>query len=176
MVNPLQPAISMLPGIPGFGSGGNDAMSFGLAMRFKVTVDGLRGGSLDLGHWSACKGLRANYNPQLIKQSGNSAYQHILPGDITYPVVQLERAMETESSRALQAWLRQQADLWIRNEGAELYRGTTAKIALLDRGGDEVSSWNLRSVLPSAWIGPTLSANDNKVAIETLELVHQGFL
>jgi phage tail-like protein len=37
-------------------------------------------------------------------------------------------------------------------------------------------SWSLRGVHPASWTGPTLDAGSTKVAIEVLELVHEGFI
>ena len=55
-------------------------------------------------------------------------------------------------------------------------RGGTAKITLFDAHNKEVASWSLQNVLPSLWKGPALSATSHEVAIETLELAHEGFL
>jgi phage tail-like protein len=38
----------------------------------------------------------------------------------------------------------------------------------------EVARWNIDAAYPVKWIGPTLKAGDNNVAIETLELAHRG--
>jgi phage tail-like protein len=39
-----------------------------------------------------------------------------------------------------------------------------------------VASWSLQNVLPNMWKGPALNATSREVALETLELVHEGFL
>ena len=39
-----------------------------------------------------------------------------------------------------------------------------------------VANWMLRNVFPSKWSGPDLDATGNRVAVEQLELVHEGFL
>ncbi len=53
---------------------------------------------------------------------------------------------------------------------------SSGKITLRDAGLEEVASWELDNVLPSAWKAPQFDANGKAVAIETLELVHEGFL
>jgi phage tail-like protein len=141
----------------------------GLAMRFEVVVGGLA-----LGHWSACRGLQADFSPHRFREQGNQTYEQILYGEIKYSAITLERAMTLKDSAVLQGWLRYTLDAWIVDPAP--YVGNNATIALLDRSGSLVTKWELRRVYPSKWIGPTLSAKDNAVAVETLELVHEGFL
>ena len=47
-------------------------------------------------------------------------------------------------------------------------------IIVLDRQGTEVVRWNFLSAWPAKWTGATLSAEGNDIAIETLELAHEG--
>jgi phage tail-like protein len=47
-------------------------------------------------------------------------------------------------------------------------------IVLLDRRGQEVKRWNFFRAWPSKWTGPDLNAEGNDIAIETLELAHEG--
>ena len=58
-----------------------------------------------------------------------------------------------------------------------LYRSTLAELdALSDRERTVVAEWSLAGVIPVRWTGPSLSAESPKVAIETIELAHHGFL
>jgi phage tail-like protein len=47
-------------------------------------------------------------------------------------------------------------------------------IVLLDRRGQEVARWNFVRAWPTKYTGPALNAEGNDVAIETLELAHEG--
>ena len=47
-------------------------------------------------------------------------------------------------------------------------------IVLLDRQGQEKLRWNFVGAWPSKWKGPDFTAEGNDVAIETLELAHEG--
>ena len=49
-------------------------------------------------------------------------------------------------------------------------------IVLLDRAGKEQARWNFFDAWPSKWTGPSLTAKGNDVAIETLELAHEGLV
>lgn len=47
-------------------------------------------------------------------------------------------------------------------------------IVLLNDSGDEKMRWNFVSAWPTKWAGPSFNATSNEVAVETLELVHEG--
>jgi phage tail-like protein len=49
-------------------------------------------------------------------------------------------------------------------------------IVLLDRRGQETARWNFTRAWPAKWTGPSLTAEGNDVAIETLELAHEGLV
>jgi phage tail-like protein len=41
--------------------------------------------------------------------------------------------------------------------------------------GTVVAEWNLLSVVPVRWTGPSLNTESPKVATETIEIAHHGF-
>ena len=44
-----------------------------------------------------------------------------------------------------------------------------------DPSGEEVAmAWEIKDAFPIKWVGPELNATQNNVAVETLELCHQG--
>lgn len=47
-------------------------------------------------------------------------------------------------------------------------------VILLDETGAEKARWNFREGWPVKWTGPTLNATGNEVAVESLEIVHEG--
>lgn len=47
-------------------------------------------------------------------------------------------------------------------------------IVLLDERGEEKARWNFREAWPTKWTGPSFNATSNDVAVDTLELVHEG--
>jgi phage tail-like protein len=51
---------------------------------------------------------------------------------------------------------------------------TTVSIILLDENRSPVMRWNLVRAWPCKWTGPALNAKSNEVAIETLEICHEG--
>ena len=139
-----------------------DTTQFGLVMRFEVEVAGI-----DLGAWSSCDGLRVDFGLKEIKSGGNNEYKVFLPDRIFYPKLVLKRAMNAADSAKLMAWLRSMVDAMT---------GDTATITLKDSHNQKVAEWTFANVRPFAWKGPTFNATGKEVAIEMLELVHEGFL
>jgi phage tail-like protein len=140
----------------------SESAMLGLSMRFAVVVDGV-----DLGGWASCQGLSVSFNLVERKEGGVNDRTVWLPGRVTYPRVTLARAMTAADSAKVMTWLAGMVDK---------ASGGTAKITLFDAHNKEVSSWSLQNVLPFTWKGPSLSATSHEVALETLELVHEGFL
>jgi phage tail-like protein len=140
----------------------SDKAMLGLSMRFAVVVDGV-----DLGGWASCQGLQVNFNLVERKEGGVNDRTVWLPNRISYPKIVLTRAMTSADSAKVTKWLSSMVDK---------DKGGTAKITLFDAHNDEVASWSLQNVLPNMWKGPALNAMSREVALETLELVHEGFL
>ena len=145
---------------------------YGLAMRFQVTVDGL-----DLGSWSACSSLKVKLEAKKVTSGGDYSTQRIMPDHVEYPNITLQRAVHQTDTKTVKAWLEEKVTQWMNWSGSgDIYPGGTAKITLLGVQGTEVMHWDLTGVYPVSWSGPELAANKKDVAIETLELAHQGFL
>lgn len=167
----LSAAASGAPGIGGMLSNGTSSFPYGLAMRFKVVVD-----DCDLGGWSACRGLKVELKVTRVQEGGSYWYERLIPDQIMYSNITLQRAVHPKDSVKVLEWLRTVATKW-ENYSDQAYAGKgTGTIILLGASGQTVMSWPLTGVYPVSWSGPELSATDNKVAIETLELAHQGFL
>jgi phage tail-like protein len=47
-------------------------------------------------------------------------------------------------------------------------------IVLMDDAGEEQARWNFVAGWPTKWTGPSFNATSNEVAIETLEIAHEG--
>lgn len=52
----------------------------------------------------------------------------------------------------------------------------SGSISLLDEGRNKVLSWSFHDAWPVKWEGPALNAKTSEVAIETLEIVHEGLV
>jgi phage tail-like protein len=47
-------------------------------------------------------------------------------------------------------------------------------IILMDDEGKDVAQWDFVAAWPTKWTGPTFNATANEVAIDTLEITHEG--
>jgi phage tail-like protein len=133
-----------------------------LGMRFKVTIDGQH----ELGNWQKCDGLNVEYDITEYREGGQNGYVHRLPGRAMYDNVKLTRPVDASTGAVAR---------WLASVQSNLSRGT-AQITVLDPTGEPVTEWVLSGVFPARWTGPTLDVNGNQVAMETLELSHNGFL
>lgn len=133
-----------------------------VSLRFQVRVD--RFGSLGL--WTKCEGLAIEYDVLEYKEGGQNGFIHRLPGRAKYANIKLTRPIDKNSTKV--------AD-WIASIQAQATR-ETAEVSVLDPAGEIVATWNLAGVFPARWTGPTLDVAGNQVAIEVLELVHNGFI
>lgn len=170
--------------LPNTASNGNlgNYPNLGMSMRFSVHVKDLESppglpSEGDLGLWQSCKNLQMELQYKKFTQ-GMSLVDHWLPEKISYSPVTLERPMERGSSERVRQWLERYVREWRiyprTAKGRPPY--TAVVITLLDYQLNAVMTWTLNEARPSKWIGPSLSASDSKVAIESLVIDHSGFL
>jgi phage tail-like protein len=133
---------------------------YGLSLRFKVVIDS----QADLGAWTKCEGLGFEYATEEIKEGGNNAYSHRLPGQVKLQPIKLTRPVDKFTGVVA---------TWIASVGL-LPRRANAVITVLDTNGTPVFVWRLAGVYPVKWTGPTFDVGSNTVAMETLELLHNG--
>src|SRR5258706_5609640 len=139
-----------------------DTTQFGLVMRFDVRVAGN-----DFGAWSSCDGLKVDFGLKEIKVGGNNDCKVYLPDRVLCPRLVLKRAMNARDSGKVMTYLRSMIDAT---------EGDTATITLRDSHNQTVSEWTFANARPALWQGPTLNSTGKDVAVEVLELVHEGFL
>lgn len=132
------------------------------SLRFRVKIDGHG----DLGNWSKCDGLSVEYDVFEYKEGGENAFVHRIPGRAKYQNVKLTRPVNKDSKKVAN---------WMAKLKIEVKR-QTAEISALDTEGNPIATWNLEGVFPVKWNGPSLDVGANSVAMETLELAHNGFL
>ena len=145
-----------------------ETAQLGLAFRFEVIVDGF-----DLGSWSSCKGLGVTFKHEKVIELGQHAGTTYIPGRAEYTPITLQRAMTAGDWNTTKAWLEQvTSDDWLLMQAAT----NPATITMKDAKLGVVATWTLRNAMPSSWKGPQLDASGKSVGLETLDLVHEGFL
>ena len=88
------------------------------------------------------------------------------PGLMKYANLVLKNGITADKAKVLWAWRKKVID-------GQTQR-TTGAIILLDESRTPALRWNFREGWPSKWEGPALNAKTSEVAIETLEIAHEG--
>ena len=147
--------------------------ALGMTMRFKVVVSALKNDG-DLGNWSSCKGLHVSFASTPVKEGGQYTSQSYLPERVEYGKITLERAMSRADSGRVLRWLRLVQSKWM--TPGQTYVANDLSITLQDAGGDDVVTWILSRVCPVSWSCAPFATGKGGIAVETLELQHEGFL
>ena len=126
---------------------------------FLVEIDGItRAGFRD------CSGLDSSQDPIDYREGGDPITARKLPGLIKHSNISLKRGITDDAD--LWAWRKKVIDGKVERKNGS--------IILLNDTGDEKARWNFREGWPTKWTGPTFNAAGNEVAIETLDIVHEG--
>lgn len=129
------------------------------SFNFIVEIDGAPAGG-----FSDISGLAAEIEAIDYREGSDPLTMRKLPGVRKFSNVTLRRGFTT--NRDLWQWFRTGLD------GALQRR--TVRVILLDEDRQPVARWTLRSAWITKWEGPQLSATASEVAVESIELVHEG--
>jgi phage tail-like protein len=127
---------------------------------FHVEIDGVI-----VAGFSEVSGLTTDTN--IIEyREGNDTFGTVQkqPGLMKYNNLVLKRGFTAD--KRLWAWRKNVLD--------GKTKRTTGAIILLDESRSPALRWNFREGWPSKWEGPALNAKTSEVAIETLEIAHEG--
>ena len=117
---------------------------------------------------------RAGFHEVSGFDSAVDVIEHREGGDNTSP--RKLPGMTKHANIVLKWGITDDAELWSWHE--DVVKGRIERkngsIVVRDRSGDERVRWNFFDAWPAKWTGPSLSAEGNDVAIETLELAHEG--
>ena len=130
-----------------------------LSFRFLLEID-----TLISGGFSEVSGLQADVDTEEYHEGGINDYVHKLPTVTKYPNLILKRGIT--DSDVLWRWHQD-----VINGNIQRKNG---RLVILDHRGNEALGWEFEAAYPIRWLGPEFQAESNAVAIETLELVHQG--
>jgi phage tail-like protein len=129
------------------------------AYRFVVEIEGL-----EVAGFSEVTGIQAETEIEEYVEGGLNGYVHRFAKQTKFPMLVLKRGMTHDSS------------LW--NWYADVMAGTITRkhgsVILKNQAGYEVVRWNFYDAYPVKWQGPELNASRSEVAVESMELVHNG--
>jgi phage tail-like protein len=127
--------------------------------RFLVEIDGML-----VAGFAQVSGLQVETELEEITEGGLNDYAHRLPKRTKLQPLILKRGITI--SNVLWDWY------------AEVIEGTikrkSGSVILFNEREQELRRWNFYDAFPYKWIGPELNANSSEVAVETIELVHNG--
>ncbi|RPJ61096.1 MAG: phage tail protein [Acidobacteria bacterium] len=123
--------------------------------------------------FSECTGLQMETKVFEYKEGGRNESTLKFPENATYGNVTLKRGI-TRSNDLIEWQLDVINGVFSKNKRAD---NVNIAILLLEEKGAEpevIHRWNLIRAFPVKWVGPELKGNASEVAIETLELAHEG--
>jgi phage tail-like protein len=141
----------------------SDSTMLGMANRFTVVIDN---GTYNLGSWAQVDGLDVKWDMAEYRAGDSGNERWYFPANTHYSVIKLTRAASAESKK-VRSWLDSTSFTW---------EPQSAMVWLHDSAGAQVMPWELKHVMPLRWSITGFDAGASKVATETLELNHRGFL
>jgi phage tail-like protein len=130
--------------------------------RFYVQVDGWT-----QAVFTEVTGLAMEMAVEDIEEGGLNDFVHRLPGRCKTTNLTLKRGL-TNSNDFL-VWSQKVA------KGEDIKnQKKNVSVILFNLDGTESMRWEFTKAYPVKWSGPSFKADDNAVAVETLELAHEG--
>jgi len=132
---------------------------------FEVVVNGVSDdGTAVRGSFAEASGLEVTIDPIEYRNGSEDITVRKIPGLKKFTNITLKRGVIGD----LAFWN------WIVEGMNGLVRRTEGSVLLLDENRREVMRWNFKRGWPSKWTGPGLNAKNNEIAMETLEIAHEG--
>ena len=127
--------------------------------KYKVEIDGITRGA-----FSEASGLDSSQDPIEYREGTDPLHSKKLPG------------LNKTSNISLKWGITDDQEFWLWREKS--INGKTERkngsIVLYNDAGEEKIRWNFVEAWPTKWTGPSFKASGNEVAIETLEIAHEG--
>lgn len=127
--------------------------------RFGVEIEGVAKAA-----FTEFSGLQAEVEVMSYEEGGCNDYVHQRPGRAKLSNVTLKRGMVDSDD----VWL------WFKAVLQGKFERKNISVILYDQMHNESKRWNLFRAYPVKWVGPAFNVGENTVAIETLELAHEG--
>jgi phage tail-like protein len=117
-----------------------------------------------LGGFSECSGLEASLKVEDYNEGGNNGAVLKFPGRMSWGNLTFKKGFGSSSA------------LWDWSYGFAIGKGRRRDglVVLLNELHLPNNIWFFRRGLPLKWSGPSLNATQNSVAIESIELAHEG--
>jgi phage tail-like protein len=133
---------------------------YGQVYRFKVTID-----EVEAADFTEADGLTVQREVVELNEGGENTHHHKLVGPTRFSNIVLRRG--TSASTDLWDWVKQTIDGTVKRK--------CGSIIMLDRAGEPVARWDFKNAWPCRYEGPQFRAGESEIAIELIELAHDGF-
>lgn len=127
-------------------------------------------GNVTVAGFAECTGLSMETKVFEYKEGGNNSTTLKFPEAASYSNVVLKRGI-TKANDLINWQMEVVNGTFGINKRAD---SNSIAILLMDEEGTEIKRWNLKRAFPVKWAGPEFKATGNDIAIETLELAHEG--
>jgi phage tail-like protein len=135
------------------------------AHNFEIVIDDVNpDGTAVRGSFAEASGLEVEVTPIEYRNGSEDITVRKIPGLKKFTNITLKRGIIADL--ALWNWI-----LLAMNGFVERKAGS---VVLLNEARQEVMRWNFRRAWPCKWTGPGLNAKNNEIAMETLEICHEG--
>lgn len=121
-------------------------------------------GGNDLGAFHTCSGLGAQVEMEQYAEGGNNGFAWQLPGRITWSNITLTRPVTADSAK-IARWF---------DEIIQRVEPKDGEIVALKPDLTPIVGWQVLGIVPVSWQGPSFDPANSQVAIETLEIAHEG--
>jgi phage tail-like protein len=128
---------------------------------FGVEIDGI-----DCAKFMKCDGLESETYIYEVEEGGLNTTTHKFFGRTRYPNLILENGVT--DNKDLWDWYKKTV---MTEDKVERKDGS---IIMYNAGGKEIKRWNFYRAIPCRWVGPKLGPDVHGVAIERIEIAHEG--
>ncbi len=116
--------------------------------------------------FQSVSGLSVEYDMEEYKEGGENRFTHKLPVRTKYADMVLKRGMLTDS-RVMQ---------WCFNAFRDReFEPSDVTVILMNEQSEPLRTWKIANAIPKKWLVSDLSATDNAIVIETLEMSYRYF-
>ena len=133
--------------------------------QFEIVINGISDdGTAVKGSFAECSGLEVMMDPIEYRNRSENFTVRKIPELKKFTNIVLKRGIIGD----LTLWN------WILEGMNGTVHRTEGSVVLLDEAKNEVMRWHFKRGWPSKCTGPSLNAKNNEIAMETLEIAHEG--
>lgn len=136
-----------------------------VSFHFKVEFTGLTSQEVDV-QFQSVAGLSVDIETEEFAEGGENRFKHKFPVRTKFPNLVLTRGLVTNSE--LIDWCRDAIEGFI-------FDPIDLTVKLLNEEHEPLVTWNVVHAYPVKWKVSDLNAEENKIAIETIELAYNYF-